>query len=95
MSARTILNPPVSLSNGTNTTILLERLNIGTNTATYGNASIVQSSTSPYTLLINNGAATVNISSPTQIPTLLDSTGSSGTAGQVPTANGTGGWFWA
>jgi hypothetical protein len=95
MSARTILNPPVSLSNGTNTSILLERLNIGTNTATYGNASITQSTTSPYTLLISNGPATVIISSPTQISTLLDSTGSSGLSGQVPTANGTGGWVWA
>jgi hypothetical protein len=93
MSARTILNPPVSLSNGTNTSVLIERLNIGTNTT--GNASIAQSTTSPYTLAIFNGPGIIAMTSPTEIGTLLDSTGSSGLSGQVPTANGTGGWVWA
>jgi len=44
---------------------------------------------------ITSNGSTLKINGNLQVSTLLDSTTSSGTSGQVPTANGSGGWTWA
>jgi len=44
---------------------------------------------------ITSNGSTLKINGNLQVSTLLDSTTSSGTSGQVPTANGSGGWAWA
>jgi hypothetical protein len=44
---------------------------------------------------ITANGSTLKINGNLQVNTLLDSTNSSGTNGQIPTANGVGGWAWS
>jgi hypothetical protein len=54
----------------------------------------VRTSPSQYVELINPSSSVLEILGSIKTIGLIDSTGSSGTAGQVPTANGLGGWAW-
>jgi hypothetical protein len=103
MSARTILNPPINLESGkssisvqgvSTTGTVSAGTQLITPSATIGNTLTIGSPVDLKYIVLSCNANQVLTIAGLSCPSLFDSNGTTGSVGQVPTANGLGGWLW-